>query len=145
MIMVFGSFLLGGQRVLAEFGFGLAFSVLVDALVIRSMLVPAMHLIGPANWAMPAWLDRILPNLSVEAADLAQLPTEETPGPGPSGCWRRTRTCRRGWLFLTRRALAKPAGGGEARHVQALAADGSAIGTAHVGSESHCGQLAGVR
>ena len=82
MIMVFGSFIPGGQRALAEFGFGLAFSVLVDAFVIRSLLVPAIHhCIGPANWYMPTWLDRILPNLSVEAADLAQLPTEETPVP----------------------------------------------------------------
>ncbi len=67
MIFVFGSFLLGGQRGIAEFGFGLAFSVLVDALVIRSMLVPAlMHLIGPINWAMPKWLDRLLPHPSIE-------------------------------------------------------------------------------
>jgi RND superfamily putative drug exporter len=70
MILVFGSFLLGGQRVLQEFGFGLGFAVLVDALVIRSMLVPAlMHLIGPANWALPGWLDRILPAVAVEATD----------------------------------------------------------------------------
>jgi len=66
MILVFGSFLLGGHRVLAEFGFALGFSVLVDALVIRALLVPAlMHLIGPANWALPAWLDRRLPHLAV--------------------------------------------------------------------------------
>jgi RND superfamily putative drug exporter len=57
MILVFGSFMFGGTRELAEFGFGLAFSVLVDALLIRSLLVPAlMHLIGPANWALPGWL-----------------------------------------------------------------------------------------
>ena len=68
MILVFGSFLLGGQRVLQEFGFGLGFAVLVDALVIRSILVPAlMHFIGPANWALPGWLDRILPRVAVEA------------------------------------------------------------------------------
>jgi RND superfamily putative drug exporter len=78
MILVFGSFMLGNQQVLKEFGFGLAFSVLVDALVIRSLLVPGlMHLIGPANWAMPAWLDRILPNLSVDVEDEPALdPTE---------------------------------------------------------------------
>jgi RND superfamily putative drug exporter len=70
MVLVFGSFLLSGDRILQEFGFGLAFAVLVDALIIRSLLVPAiMHRIGPANWAMPAWLDRIVPNLSVEAED----------------------------------------------------------------------------
>jgi hypothetical protein len=67
------SFLLGGHRILAEFGFGLGFAVLVDALIIRSLLVPAlMHLIGPANWALPSWLDRILPRLAIE-------PTPEAP------------------------------------------------------------------
>jgi putative drug exporter of the RND superfamily len=70
MVLVFGSFLLGGQLTLQQFGFGLGFSVLVDALVIRSLAVPAiMHLIGPANWYLPAWLDRIVPNLSVEVED----------------------------------------------------------------------------
>ncbi|WP_329459078.1 MMPL family transporter [Streptomyces sp. NBC_01497] len=69
MILVFGSFLIGDQRVLQEFGFGLAFAVLVDALIIRGLLVPAlMHLIGPVNWAMPAWLRRIVPNFSIEAS-----------------------------------------------------------------------------
>ena len=70
MVLVFGSFLLSGDRILQEFGFGLAFAVLIDALIIRSLLVPAiMHRIGPAQWAMPAWLDRIVPNLSIEAGD----------------------------------------------------------------------------
>ena len=77
MILVFGSFLLGGQRILQEFGFGLGFAVLVDALVIRSLLVPAiMHLTGPANWALPGWLDRILPRVAVE-------PTEQSAATGP--------------------------------------------------------------
>ena len=72
MILVFGSFLLGGHRILDEFGFALGFSVLVDALLIRGLLVPAlMHLIGPANWALPGWLDRILPRLAVEAGEPA--------------------------------------------------------------------------
>jgi RND superfamily putative drug exporter len=70
MVLVFGSFLLSGDRILQEFGFGLAFAVLVDALIIRSLLVPAiMHRIGPANWAMPTWLDRVVPNLSIESGD----------------------------------------------------------------------------
>jgi putative drug exporter of the RND superfamily len=72
MILVFGSFMFGGARELAEFGFGLAFSVLVDALLIRSLLVPAlMHIIGPVNWALPRWLDRLLPRLGVEGAEVA--------------------------------------------------------------------------
>jgi RND superfamily putative drug exporter len=80
MIVVFGSFLLGGHRILQEFGFGLGFSVLVDALVIRSLLVPAiMHLIGPANWSLPGWLDRILPSLAIEAGE--QAPATD-PGAG---------------------------------------------------------------
>jgi RND superfamily putative drug exporter len=81
MICVFGSFLLGGHRILQEFGFGLGFSVLVDALVIRSLLVPAvMHLIGPANWALPGWLDAVLPRLATEAGDQAPVagPQRET-------------------------------------------------------------------
>jgi RND superfamily putative drug exporter len=74
MILVFGSFMFGARE-LAEFGFGLGFSVLVDALLIRGLLVPAlMHLIGPANWALPGWLSRILPRLAIEAA-----------GPAPAG------------------------------------------------------------
>jgi putative drug exporter of the RND superfamily len=84
MILVFGSFLLNNQRVIQEFGFGLAFAVLVDALIIRSVLVPAtMHLIGPKNWAMPPWLDRILPNLSVEADEATEHtePRDSIPAP----------------------------------------------------------------
>jgi putative drug exporter of the RND superfamily len=70
--LVFGSFMFGGARELAEFGFGLAFSVLVDALLIRSLLVPAlMHIIGPADWALPRSLNRILPRLAAEAAEPA--------------------------------------------------------------------------
>jgi putative drug exporter of the RND superfamily len=83
MIVVFGSFLLGGVRILQEFGFGLGFAVLVDALLIRGLLVPAlMHLIGPANWALPGWLDRILPRLAIETKDQAPAPSPEA---SPSG------------------------------------------------------------
>ena len=87
MIVVFGSFLLGDYRILQEFGFGLGFSVLIDALLIRSLLVPAlMHLIGPANWALPRWLDRILPNLAIEAGEI----------PGGSGIPRTPNSVRAG-------------------------------------------------
>jgi putative drug exporter of the RND superfamily len=79
MILVFGSFILGGERQLQEFGFGLAFSVLVDALVIRGLLVPAiMHLAGPSNWSIPAWLDRILPSLAIETRQ-GQPPVNSDP------------------------------------------------------------------
>ena len=70
MITVFGAFVLGGQRVIAEFGIGLSSAVLIDAFIIRTVLVPSlMHLFGPANWWLPGWLDRILPHLSVEPPD----------------------------------------------------------------------------
>jgi RND superfamily putative drug exporter len=73
MILVFGSFLPGGHHLLQEFGFGLGFSVLIDALIIRSMLLPAaMHLIGPANWYLPAWLARVLPRLDIEAGQASR-------------------------------------------------------------------------
>jgi RND superfamily putative drug exporter len=83
MILVFGSFILGGNRVIKEFGIGLAGGILVDALLIRMAIVPSiMMLFGKANWWFPAWLDRILPKLSVDADDLAnQMP--EDPGPEP--------------------------------------------------------------
>jgi len=70
MITVFASFMLGDERVVKLFGLGLSSAVLVDALIIRSVLVPAiMQLFGKAAWWMPDWLGRILPNLAVEPAD----------------------------------------------------------------------------
>ena len=70
MICVFVAFVFGGQRVIAEFGIGLAAAVFLDAFILRTVLVPAaMHLFGAANWWLPGWLDRILPHLSVEPAD----------------------------------------------------------------------------
>lgn len=72
MISVFVAFAFGGQRVIAEFGIGLASAVCLDAFILRTVLVPAaMHTFGAADWWLPAWLDRRLPHLSVEAADEA--------------------------------------------------------------------------
>ncbi len=70
MILVFGSFILGGQRVIKEFGVGLAGGILVDAVVIRSAVVPSLMLLfGRANWWFPGWLDRILPRISVDVPE----------------------------------------------------------------------------
>jgi len=72
MILVFGSFILGGNRVIKEFGIGLAGGILVDAVFIRMAIVPSlMMMFGKANWWFPPWLDRVLPRLSVDADDLA--------------------------------------------------------------------------
>jgi RND superfamily putative drug exporter len=80
MILVFGSFILGGQRVIKEFGLGLAGGIFVDAFLIRMAVVPAlMFLFGKANWWFPGWLDRILPHLSVDP----ELPPEGGHSGGP--------------------------------------------------------------
>jgi putative drug exporter of the RND superfamily len=68
MACVFASFGLAGVRTISEFGVGLAIAVLADAFLLRMTLVPAlMHLIGRRNWAIPSWLDRVLPHVSVES------------------------------------------------------------------------------
>jgi len=70
MILVFGSFILGGQLIIQEFGLGLAAGIIVDAIVIRMAIVPSvMQLLGKSNWWFPRWLDRLLPHLSVDPAD----------------------------------------------------------------------------
>ena len=67
MVVVFGSFLLEPTRVIRLFGLGLAVAVLLDATVVRMLLVPAtMELLGDKNWWLPKWLDRILPHIDVE-------------------------------------------------------------------------------
>jgi putative drug exporter of the RND superfamily len=70
MISVFFSFAFGGQRVIAEFGIGLGGAVLMDAFILRTVLVPAlMHFFGKANWWMPKWLERVVPHVAVEATE----------------------------------------------------------------------------
>jgi putative drug exporter of the RND superfamily len=72
MILVFASFIYGGQITTQMGGLGFAVAIFVDAYIIRTVLVPAvMHMLGQANWWLPAWLDRILPRLHVEPAELA--------------------------------------------------------------------------
>jgi RND superfamily putative drug exporter len=67
MFSVFISFAAGGVRLIAEFGIGLSVAVLMDAFIIRMLLVPAlMHVIGNANWWLPKWLDKAMPHISVE-------------------------------------------------------------------------------
>ena len=73
MILVFGSFILGGERVIKEFGLGLAGGILMDAVVIRMAVVPAvMLLIGKANWWFPKSLDRVLPHIGLEQAEASK-------------------------------------------------------------------------
>ena len=60
------------------FGVGLAVAVLIDATLVRMVLVPAtMSLLGGANWWLPGWLDRILPHLDLEGTVPVAVPTAE--------------------------------------------------------------------
>ena len=67
MIVVFGAFLLSPDRMLQQFGFGLAVAVLLDAVLIRCLIVPAvMRLLGTRAWWLPQALGRVLPEVRVE-------------------------------------------------------------------------------
>ena len=82
MVVVFGSFVFEDARTIKVFGLGLAVAVLLDATIVRMLLVPAvMALLGERNWWLPAWLERILPRLSVEGGALP----EPAPAPGGEG------------------------------------------------------------
>jgi putative drug exporter of the RND superfamily len=71
MISVFAGFIFSHDATIKPIGFGLAFGVLLDAFVVRMLLIPAaMHLIGEKAWWLPRWLDRILPDVDVEGAKL---------------------------------------------------------------------------
>jgi RND superfamily putative drug exporter len=82
MVMVFGTFILEPDRTVKLMGVGLASAILLDATIVRMLLVPAtMELLGDRNWWLPRWLDRLLPNLDVEghAEPLPELPREPEP------------------------------------------------------------------
>jgi RND superfamily putative drug exporter len=70
MVVVFVSFIGGGNRVIEMFGLALASAVALDALVVRVLLLPAtLHLLGERTWYFPGRLDRWLPRLAVEPRD----------------------------------------------------------------------------
>jgi len=67
MVSVFISFVPNPDPVVKMFGVGLAVAVLVDATLVRGVLVPAvMTVLGRANWWLPAWLDKRMPHLTIE-------------------------------------------------------------------------------
>ena len=77
MVAVFAGFAAGRLVSFQQMGFGLAIAVLLDATVVRSILVPAsMQLLGDWNWYLPKWLEW-LPNISVEG----RFEEESTPEP----------------------------------------------------------------
>jgi RND superfamily putative drug exporter len=82
MVFVFGSFLLENDRVLKLMGVGLASAIVLDATIVRMLLVPAtMELLGDKNWWLPRWLDRLLPDIDVEGhvSDVAEPDRELVP------------------------------------------------------------------
>ncbi len=83
MIAIFGAFMICPAPEIKQLGFGLAVAVLIDATIIRAMLVPAfMRIAGTWNWWCPAWLDRVLPNLG-EVEPPAPPPPPLPPLPPP--------------------------------------------------------------
>jgi RND superfamily putative drug exporter len=83
MAFVFGVFIFDPNTFIKQIGLGLTTAVVVDATIVRMILVPStMELLGDANWWIPKWLDRILPQVHIEGqaavdAELAQLLAEE--------------------------------------------------------------------
>jgi RND superfamily putative drug exporter len=78
MVVVFAGFVFSGERSLQVFGLGLATAVLVDATIVRLVLVPAtMELLGDRNWWLPTWLDRLLPDIHVEGTAVEPDPATE--------------------------------------------------------------------
>jgi RND superfamily putative drug exporter len=89
MICVFLSFVLGDQRSLKEFGFGLAAAVFLDAIVIRCVLLPAvLEILGERTWWLPHWIDSRLPRIRIEghAAEAEALSEQlSANGQAPAG------------------------------------------------------------
>ncbi len=81
MVAVFSGFILGSDPVVKMMGVGLATAIFLDATVVRLVLVPAtMKLLGDANWWLPGWLDRLLPELDSAPVE---KPVEVAVGPTP--------------------------------------------------------------
>ena len=70
MVCVFLSFVLNSDPVVKEFGVGLAVAIAIDSTIVRCLLVPAvMTLLGAKVWWMPKWLERWVPNISIEGEE----------------------------------------------------------------------------
>jgi RND superfamily putative drug exporter len=90
MISVFAGFVLAPDPLIKSIGFALAAAILLDAFVVRMTIVPAvMALLGRRAWALPRWLDRLLPNVDVEGERLRDAVPDEPPAlPEPVGASR---------------------------------------------------------
>jgi RND superfamily putative drug exporter len=87
MVSVFFAFVINGDPTVKQFGVGMGVAVAVDATLVRCLLVPAaMTLLGRANWWFPRWLDRLVPNFSIEGDEWfrAREPAPTTLAPEPT-------------------------------------------------------------
>ena len=84
---VFAAFILSADRIPKEFGLLLAVAILTDALIVRLTLVPAfLTLLGEKSWYIPRWLDRLLPNVTIEPPhDGEPAPPRVEAAPEPAG------------------------------------------------------------
>ena len=84
MIAVFLAFVPSPEVIVKVIGIGMASAILLDATVVRLLLVPAtMHLMGRFNWWLPRWLDRLLPELHIEGRPERYLPVSAAPASRP--------------------------------------------------------------
>jgi RND superfamily putative drug exporter len=86
MVSVFFAFIINGDPTVKQFGVGMGVAVAVDATLVRCLLVPAvMVLIGRVNWWFPRFLDRIVPNFSIEGEEwFRERDAREAPEPPPA-------------------------------------------------------------
>jgi putative drug exporter of the RND superfamily len=89
MVSVFCAFILNGDPNIKQFGVGMAAAVLIDATVVRCLLVPGvMRVLGDAAWWYPRWLDRVTPHFSIEGkewfAERDAAAASEAPEPAPA-------------------------------------------------------------
>ncbi len=85
MTVVFGAFVFDDQVFLKIIGIGMAAAVIIDATVVRLLLVPAvMQLLGDRAWWMPAWLDRVIPALDIEGPPSEPADEVDAPSTDPT-------------------------------------------------------------
>jgi RND superfamily putative drug exporter len=90
MIAVFSGFIVPDDPIIKSVGFAFAFGIMVDAFLIRMTLIPAlMTVMGRHVWWLPAWLDRILPNVDLEGAGLRDGDERRDPRKRPGGAAQR--------------------------------------------------------
>jgi RND superfamily putative drug exporter len=76
MISVFGGFIFSEMTMIKPVGFGLSIGVLLDAFVVRLVLIPSvMTLLGKSAWWLPKWLSKLIPNVDIEGEKLTQQHT----------------------------------------------------------------------